>query len=260
MIRRCPRCQTNRSLEELLCQGRFGEGECGWPLFDILPSHPAEGGVASTANQKGAGGVAESDTPRLCRNGHPLALGDFLCLECGEPDIVEGASQRAESGAMPVVVRGWTLGEDLPVQSGESDLRLAEKDGITGVFKHYRRGIEPEVTLYPSLRSLDADHSIGLLDFGRHDDRAFEVWEYLPLGTLGAIPADEKSCPEFARDTLHELGQALHGLSQINLIHRDLKPANVLVRTREPLDLVLADFSTATVSEFDLQLTYSRQT
>ncbi|QIF02434.1 AAA domain-containing protein [Roseimicrobium sp. ORNL1] len=148
----------------------------------------------------------------------------------------------------------------MPVHSGESDLRLVTKDDVTGVFKLYRRGIEPEVSLYPSLRALDVAHGVKLLDSGRHEERAFEVWEYLPLGTLGDIPSREKTNPDLVRRVVEELGRALHGLAQIHLIHRDLKPANVLVRSREPLDLVLADFSTATVSEFDLQLTLSRQT
>ncbi|HUF61055.1 MAG TPA: AAA domain-containing protein [Verrucomicrobiales bacterium] len=260
MIRRCPRCQTDRSLEEILCQGRFGDRDCGWPLFDILPTSAAE--PTKPADPVVPAEPAKDDAPGslLCCNGHVLEPGDFLCLECGEPAVSVSAPESTPVEAAPAVVKGWTLGEDLPVHSGESDLCLAHKDGVTGVFKHYRRGIEPEVSLYPALRALDAAHGVRLLDSGRHEDRAFEVWEHLPLGTLGGIPAEEKANPEFVRHIVEELGRALDGLAQINLIHRDLKPANVLVRSREPLDLVLADFSTATVSEFDLQLTLSRQT
>ncbi len=261
MIRRCPRCQTDRSLEEILCQGRFGDSDCGWPLFDILPTpatahtEPVEPAVSPKTT------IEEPIALVHCRNGHALEPGDFLCLECGEPAVTVNAPEReAAESAQVVVVKDWTLGEELAVQSGESDLCLARKNGVTGVFKHYRRGIEPEVSLYPSLRALDAAHGVRLLDSGRHEDRAFEVWEYLPLGTLGDIPAQDKANPEFVRHIVEELGRALQGLAQMNLIHRDLKPANVLVRSREPLDLVLADFSTATVSEFDLQLTFSRQT
>jgi primosomal replication protein N'' len=151
----------------------------------------------------------------------------------------------------------------MDVVSGESDLYLTtcdQSDGQQGVFKHYRRGIEPDASLYPALRQLDPDHGLRLLDSGRFESRAFEVWEYIPLGTLGAFTAAEKANPEFVRQVVQELGRALQGLADIQIIHRDLKPANVLVRTREPLDLVLADFSTAAASEFDLQLTTSRQT
>jgi primosomal replication protein N'' len=264
MIRRCPRCQTDRSLEEILCLGRFGDGDCGWPLFDILPTsklatsevkEPSVNPIAATGET-----IPDTKPALLCRNGHPLDPGDFLCLECGESVVTGSAPAPSVAEVAAIVVKGWTLGEMLPVQSGESDIRLACKESVTGVFKHYRRGIEPEVSLYPSLRALDEAHGVRLLESGRHEDRAFEIWEYLPLGTLGDMPAQEKTDPASVRPIVEELGRALHGLAQVQLIHRDLKPANVLVRSREPLDLVLADFSTATVSEFDLQLTVSRQT
>lgn len=70
----------------------------------------------------------------------------------------------------------------------------------------------------------------------------------------------ERADPDFVKQAVREIGGALQGLAEVQIIHRDLKPANVLVRGRQPLDLVLADFSTATVSEFDLQLTMARQT
>ncbi|WP_050027680.1 AAA domain-containing protein [Verrucomicrobium sp. BvORR034] len=274
MIRHCPRCQTDRSLEELLCQGRFSEAHCGWPLYDILPTPPATAREEPPAAEEITTGFAEgtassaiattstctTSTGLLCRNGHALEPGDFLCLDCGEPAITPAAPQAAPPDTVAITVHGWTLGEELPVHSGESDLRLATQADATGVFKHYRRGIEPEISLYPALRTLDAAHGVRLLDSGRHEDRAYEVWEYHPHGTLGDIPPQEKARPEIVRHVVAQLGPALHALAQIHIIHRDLKPANVLVRSREPLDLVLADFSTATVSEFDLQLTLSRQT
>lgn len=264
MIRRCPRCQTDRSLQEILCQGRFGDNDCGWPLLDILPTSPSAAvdapespGVSTPATEAAA---PKADAGLLCRNGHVLEAGDFLCLECGEPAATTHVPAASTTDAVPVVVNGWSLGETLPVQSGESDLCIAHKEAVKGVFKHYRRGIEPEVSLYPALRALDDAHCVRLLEAGRYEERSFEIWEYLPLGTLGDIAAQEKTDPAFVLRIVEELGRALHGLAQVSLIHRDLKPANVLVRRREPLDLVLADFSTATVSEFDLQLTISRQT
>lgn len=265
MIRFCPRCRTPRPVTELVCAGAYQGAPCRWSLLDILPteeqSHEVEReqeGVPTTP-----GNATPPQAPAIglhCRNGHALAPGDFLCMECGETAATVGASQATPQETVVRLVKEWTLGEGLAVHSGESDLHLAQKDGITGVFKHYRRGIEPEASLYPALRTLEAEHGVRLLDAGRYEDRAFEVWEYLPLGTLGEFLAQSKADSGVVREIVSELGRALHGLSQIHLIHRDLKPANVLVRTREPMDLVLSDFSTATISEFDLQLTVSRQT
>ena len=270
-VRHCHRCKTDRPVTELVCQGRFEDQPCHWSLFDVLPtpavsesperlpspSVPAIQTAVSTA----AGGQ--------CRNGHPLGVGDFLCLMCGESAVAVVSSAKDPVGPLTasVVVKGWRCGAALAVVSGESDLFLATREAATGgtlgevaVFKHYRRGIEPEASLYPALRSLDPAHGLRLLDAGRFEERAFEIWEYLPLGTLGAIPLTEKADPGFVRQAVWEMGGALQALTEVQIIHRDLKPANVLVRSRQPLDLVLADFSTATVSEFDLQITMSRQT
>jgi primosomal replication protein N'' len=275
-VRPCPRCGDTRPAEEFFCEGKFRDQACGWPLIDVLPvpeaaarTEPSPKRLEAAAADSSAGAASGR-----CRNGHPMDPGEFMCMVCGEPTATEQTGSTPEkppdttgNAPHPRVVNGWILGTELGVISGESDLFLASKepaDGTrlheTAVFKHYRRGIEPEASLYPALRTLDPDHGLRLLDAGRSEDRAFEVWEYLPLGTLGAIPVAEKAVPEFVHAAVREIGSALHGLAQMQIIHRDLKPANVLVRSREPLDLVLADFSTATVSEFDLQLTMTRQT
>lgn len=275
-VRPCPRCGDARPAEEFFCEGKVHDKACGWSLIDVLPV------PASAARTEPSAKPAEASVPEptagaangRCRNGHSMEAGEFMCMVCGEPAAVEPINSTPEecvdtpSEKPPQrVVHGWTLGTELGVISGESDLFLATKESAdaigvyeNAVFKHYRRGIEPEASLYPALRALDPDHGLRLLDAGRSEERAFEVWEYLPLGTLGAIPAAEKATLEFAHAAVREMGSALHSLAQMQIIHRDLKPANVLVRSREPLDLVLADFSTATVSEFDLQVTMTRQT
>lgn len=276
-VRHCPRCGEARPAGELVCQGQFQAQLCHWSLLDVLPmpigAVPLEQPVRPAAPTSASPVAAIANVH--CRNGHPVEPGEFMCMVCGEPAAPPTPAPVSDtcpaspiaSPAMPRVFNGWRVESELAVISGESDLFLAVREGGAAgasaeraVFKHYRRGIEPEASLYPALRALDADHGLRLLDAGRSDDRPFEIWEYLPLGTLGAIPAAERAAAEFVRQAVREIGGALHGLAQVQIIHRDLKPANVLVRSRSPLDLVLADFSTATVSEFDLQLTRTRQT
>jgi len=70
---------------------------------------------------------------------------------------------------------------------------------------------------------------------------------YFPLGSLRSLMTSHESID--VQGVARELGSALdhiHSLSlpggQDRLVHRDLKPENVLVRSLEPLDLVLCDF------------------
>ena len=256
----CPRCRTRRPLTEILCEGSFEGRRCNWSLLEVLPTTADAEAQLSVAGPVPAPPVpAAPRAQRRCRNGHDLAPGDFLCLLCGEPALDTAPAQVAGPQR---VAGGWELRETLPVTSGEADLCFATRPQgpERAVFKHYRRGIEPDAALYPALRDLDPDHGPRLLDAGRFEERAFEVWEYVPHGSLADIPAAEKAQPEFVRAATAEVGKALAGLEAVNIRHRDLKPANVLVRSRQPLDLVIADFSTAAFSEFDLQVTVVRHT
>ncbi len=259
--RLCPRCRTRRTLNEIFCEGTFDGRRCNWSLLEVLPTTAGPQAVAPAEAliPPPAPPITAAEGPRRCRNGHDLAPGDFLCLLCGESAI---AAAVPTASTATRVAAGWTLDDALPVTSAEADLFFASRSEgpERAVFKHYRRGIEPETALYPALRTLDPDHGPRLLDAGRFEERAFEVWEYVPHGSLADIPAAERANPEFVRAALSEIGKALAGLEAVNIRHRDLKPANILVRSREPLDLVVADFSTATLSEFDLQMTVVRQT
>ena len=258
-VRHCPRCQTARPLTEIVCLGTFHDAPCHWSLFDILPT-PENEAIQAPISHTPTTAANPPTASLLCSNGHPLAPGDFLCLECGEPAATPDTKDPPSATVPTCMVQGWLLGDALVDPSADSDLFLASKDDTHGVVKLYRRGIEPDLSLYPSLRALDAAHAIRLIESGRYDDCAFEVWEHLPLGSLADLPENETSSPELARSILTEISSALQELSRLNLIHCDLQPANILVRSREPLDLVLADFSTATFSEFDLQFALSRQT
>ena len=192
-VRPCPRCGDARPAEEFFCEGKFHDQACGWPLIDVLPvpeavarTEPAAKPAEASAAEPTAGAASGR-----CRNGHPMDAGEFMCMVCGEPAAVEPIDSTPVEWANtpgekppPRVVHGWTLGTELGVISGESDLFLATKESAdaigvheTAVFKHYRRGIEPEASLYPALRALDPDHGLRLLDAGRSEDRAFEVWE-----------------------------------------------------------------------------------
>jgi len=56
------------------------------------------------------------------------------------------------------------------------------------------------------------------------------------------------------KTVIFEIGKALGSFSQSGLRHRDITPANILVRSLQPLDLVVTGFGSARLSDYDLDI------
>ena len=51
--------------------------------------------------------------------------------------------------------------------------------------------------MYPALQKVDPDFAARLYGYGRHDDRAYEVWEYIKFGSLSEIYTDKQNDLDF---------------------------------------------------------------
>lgn len=150
---------------------------------------------------------------------------------------------------------------DLPASGGEADIALI-RDKITGdevIFKYYKAGMAPDPMTMLMLRQADPEHVVRLIDFHDEADGTWELQEYCAPGSLRDWVAARggRLDKKVLEAVLHETAGALkylHGLGS-GIAHRDLKPANVLVRSEEPLDLVLADFGLAKAQQAFTHLT-----
>lgn len=262
MMRLCPKCETERPIYESFCEYLSGGVPCDWPLADV-PIRPQ--GWRPARAEPGSSG-----TTVVCVEGHPMAEGDLICPTCGsDPSSAraeataegagtaraETARTEAETAAEETLVAGWRLLRRLPTSSHvrERFETVHEADRREAVLTFYANGSEPDLEVYNTLRTLDHNHVSEILETGRWHDRAYEVSEDLRGGTL----ADLGLLPEgigTLSAILREVGGALAALAECDLRHRDLRPGAIMVRSREPLDLVLTGFGSARLSQYDLDV------
>lgn len=153
--------------------------------------------------------------------------------------------------------------EELPVRGSEADLYIVQaSNGQRLVAKIYRRGIQPKEDILKLLRRAEFDHVVQLEEYGEDDGHWWELIEYIEHSSLRAFIDQEgpKLSDSTIRNVLCELNDALTHLHGLPIEHRDLKPDNVLVRTKEPLDLVLADFGIASVMDASVRFTETART
>jgi hypothetical protein len=153
------------------------------------------------------------------------------------------------------VIEGWQLGERLPSSSQVSE-RFRVVHDVTregGVLTLYNSGSEPDSAVYDVLKSLSVDHVPKPMGVGRWQDRAFEVSEEITGGTLAELGLLTDDAQTLSR-VVEEVGKALNSFSEHGLRHRDLSPGAIIVRSREPLDLVITNFGSARLSDFDLDI------
>ena len=253
MMRFCPNCESERPLAELFCEGSVDGRPCGWDLSGVPIRLEGWRPVSSPP-------PAPPSARFRCANGHDVAPGDLLCLECGA-DIEPGASSPdhppGDAPDIPTsatVIDDWRLERQLVTSKiGERYAAVREADGHEAILTLYADGSEPDTEVYDALRTLDRDHVPEILATGRWHDRAYEVSEDLKGGTLadlGLLPDDVGTL----RRVVEEIGRALAAFAECGLRHRDLTPDAILVRERESLDLVVTGFGSARLSDFDLDI------
>lgn len=156
--------------------------------------------------------------------------------------------------AKDVEVDGYKIKNQMDTKSGEADLYIATENETTVIFKYYRSSHKPKSSVVEKIKNLKNPHIVKLLDYGFYNNRFFEVYEYAKLGNINArkkdgnfkyIPLSEEKLFEVCKEII----EAFNEFHQAGIIHRDIKPDNFLLRSAEPLDIVIGDFGIASVME-----------
>ena len=180
------------------------------------------------------------------------------------------ASQAAAAGGWlpPSVAESYRIVKALPAQGAEADIYVVESlsvpDARQRIAKVYRQGQDPNEAALEKIREADPRHVVQVEAFGQDaaTGRWWEIQEYVEHGSLRnlieregpALPAD------LVMAILRELNDALGKVHELEMEHRDLKPSNVLVRSYDPLDLVLIDFGISSVMSATVHFTTASRT
>ena len=123
--------------------------------------------------------------------------------------------------------------------------------GAARVLKLYHGHVSLRAEALRRIQAVEAAHVVELIEFGQlTDGRWYEIQERIDGGDLVAYRSrmGGSLTPDQLRDAVSELSNAIAAFHEAGLAHHDIKPENVLVRTFDPLDLVLSDFGLAVVA------------
>ncbi|MDR3332020.1 MAG: protein kinase [Synergistaceae bacterium] len=179
----------------------------------------------------------------------------FTVLE-GDSTIKIASSRPAGVSGLLESFRGWPVLEQLPTKGAEADIYLVLAGDSRCVLKLYRHRLEPKLEILNRITEISRSNSQCFVTFyetgfDETTGRWFELQEYMPHGSLRDLSLATKRTPLFIGGLVSELAESIHCLHENDVIHCDIKPANVLVRSLEPLDLVLTDFGISSLLASD---------
>ena len=177
-------------------------------------------------------------------------------------DRPEGIVTAGNISMPSALISAYVMVEPIPTQGAEADLFIIQSmaDKQKYVLKLYRRGLKPKSDVIEILRSCSREHVVEIVDRGESDGLWFEILEYGKHGSLRDLfrsgPVKDAQMLSYVR----ELVGAIEHIHARKIIHRDLKPENILVRALKPIDLMLADFGIASLSDATQHFTTKSRT
>lgn len=265
MIRFCPHCHTKRPLTEIFCEGQINHQPCGWDLTlesiqneDWQP--PLQQNVTTDHEILAGDNVVDIATTDeiVCVNGHPMDADDLICLQCGaDAALSNDSNAEQQDTSSHRYIDEWCLEQRInEIDSARERYAVTNRlTGQVGVLTLYQKGEEPDPAIYQVLKLIPTEHVPQFYETGRWENRAWHVTEKLTGGSLSQfIQQGDFWRPDEIPKLVEELGTALATFSEHGLRHRALRPSNLLIRSRDPLDIVVIEYGSASLSEFDLDI------
>jgi|GEM_PF-1014422 len=176
-------------------------------------------------------------------------------------------ARKKNSNILITTFRGYKIQKEFPARGAEADAFLLEKDGQFYFLKLYRKGINPKLEVLEKIKSISEnlkEHVVQIYEVGYDEElaRYYEIMEYARFGsmkelieTLQKVKVSEKE--KMIINAVEDLVDAINALHKAGIVHRDLKPANILLRSFQPMDLVLTDFGISLMLSNDVSKIYA---
>ena len=163
--------------------------------------------------------------------------------------------KKPAAAAIGCLIAGWKVAEELQTTVGNQQHFVVSRLSEPALFllTLYKAGSEPSPAIYEVLGKFSGDHVPGLHETGYWQGQAYEVRELLSGGSVKTLQIDGTDLLTVER-FVSELGQILSNFSDAGLRHRNIRPETILIRSREPLNLVVSGFGSARLSDLDLEI------
>jgi tRNA A-37 threonylcarbamoyl transferase component Bud32 len=247
-VRLCPSCGAENPAATLRCT-------CGAMLFGVDLVSKAALAAAETTQPDAGWAAPDANSQLVCPYpdcGQANPPGSKTCAYCNR--ALAGLAQESPVPAsllnLPPALSGrYRILRPLPTAGAEAELLLVEPaaGGRTLVAKIYRHGIVPKTEVQERLARVDPRFRLQVIESGIAGGYAYEVMEFCAFGSLRDLLRRGFLGPEAETAMVREISEALAAVHAAGIVHRDLKPENVLLRSEQPLDLVLIDYGIASV-------------
>ena len=207
-------------------------------------------------------GVAAPAGTRLDAGAGATHLDGASAASTRRDDTLAPPARRSLFNLPDALESRYRIVEPIPTAGAEAELLIVESraDRQRAVAKLYRPGIVPKTEVLDRIGRMAPAYVVRLLEHGASNGLSYELLEYCRFGSLRRFLRGRPLPLDWVRRILTEVFEAVAHLHGIGIIHRDLKPENVLIRTTDPLDLVLTDFGIASVSDASQHFTTASRT
>lgn len=156
-----------------------------------------------------------------------------------QPEIMHPALN-LDSGV--VIDNRYRVKSAMPDNGAQADMFICEdnfnnKQNV--VVKLYRQKIEPNLEIMNKLKRIRHRNLISLLDYGKWNNRFYEVMQYAEGGSL--IQYRPYSEGEI-KNIVPQIAEGLKTLHEAGILHRDLKPGNLLYADKSRTNVMISDF------------------